>query len=32
MLEMGLPGLINDTIMGMRDVTEEIGLKGENVT
>jgi len=29
MLEMELSELITDTIMGMRDVAEEIGLKGE---
>jgi hypothetical protein len=28
MLEMELTELITDTIMGMRDVAEEIGLKG----
>ena len=28
MLGMALPDIINDTIMGMREVAEEIGLKG----
>ena len=28
MLGIELPDLINDTIMGMREVAEDIGLKG----